>query len=284
VRTLLAGILLLVGALLVPVATAGWWARDTIVPAQAYVDTVSPLATDPAITKAVETQVVDQTMAALRTQAPQLPDSVRSRVKPLMRGVVHRAVASPAFEAVWRRANLTAHRELVGVLTGRSSAVESGHDGTVAIRLGSFTQELGRALTASGIPFSPPATSATVPIGSAENLQRAQGAYQFLVRWGRWLSVLALVLVVAGLLVARRRASALAWTAVVALLGLGALALALYLGRGAYLDALPPGIPSPAGKAFFDTVTSGLRHDIEVVSIGSAVVLIVSAAVALIRR
>jgi hypothetical protein len=288
VRSLLAGVLLLVGALLVPVATAGWWARETIVPAQAYVDTVAPLAKDPAITKAIETQVADQTMTAVRKQAPQLPVPLRSRLEPLVRGVVHRAVHTPAFAQAWRQANRTAHRQLVAVLTGRSSAVENGPGSTVEIRLSPFTRALQQGLSHAGVPFASqlqlPDTGAAIPIGSAQNLERAQGGYQFLARWGRWLPVLALVLIVVGLLVARRRASALAWTAVVVLLGLGALALALFLGRGQYLDALPSSIPSSAGKAFFDTVTSGLRHDIEVVAIGSAVVLIVSAAVAVVRR
>jgi hypothetical protein len=280
VRSLLAGVLLLVGALLVPVATAGWWARESIVPAQAYVDTVAPLAQDPAITKAIEAQVVDRTMAAVRRQTPSLPRPLRSRVKPLVRATVQLELASPAFVQVWRRANLSAHHQLVGVLTGHSPAVENGGNGTVAIRLGSFAQALERGLAAAGVPFTPPKTSATVPIGSAKNLERAQGAYQFLVRWGRWLPALALVLIVAGLILARRRASALAWTAVVALVGMGALALALFVGRGAYLHALPAAIPSSAGKAFFDTVTSGLRHDIGLVAAGCAVVLVVSVAVA----
>jgi hypothetical protein len=285
-RSLLAGVLLLVGALLVPVATAGWWARETVVPAQAYVDTVAPLAKDPAITKAVETQVVDRTMAAVRNRAPQLPASLRSRVRPLVRVAVHRAVATPAFAQAWRQANRTAHRQLVAVLAGRSSAVTSGPGSTVEIRLSPLTGALRHELGRAGVPFASqlPTSGATIPIGSAQNLERAQGAYQLLVRWGRWLPVLALVLIVVGLLLARRRASALAWTAVVALLGLGALALVLFVGRGEYVHALPSAIPSSAGKAFFDTVTSGLRHDIEIVAIGSAVVLIVSAVVAVVRR
>ena len=285
-RSLLAGVLLLVGALLVPVATAGWWARETIVPAQAYVDTVAPLAQDPAITKAVETQVVDQTMTAVRKQAPQLPAPLRSRLKPLVRSVVHRAVHTPAFAQAWRQANRTAHGQLVAVLTGRSSAVENGPGSTVEIRLSPFTRALQQGLSRAGVPFASqlPDTGAAIPIGSAQNLERAQGGYQLLVRWGRWLPVLALVLIVVGLLLARRRAGALAWTAVVALLAIGALALLLFLGRAAYLHALPTAIPSSVGKAFFDTVTSGLRHDIEVVAIGSAVVLLVSAAVAVVRR
>ena len=287
-RSLLAGVLLLVGALLVPVATAGWWARETIVPAQTYVDTVAPLAKDPAITRAIETQVVDQTMAAVRKQAPQLPAALRSRLKPLVRVVVRRVVATPAFAQAWRQANRTAHRQLVAVLTGRSAAVKSGPGSTVEVRLSPFTRALQQELSRAGVPFASqlrlPNTGAAIPIGPAQNLERARGAYQFLVRWGRWLPVLALVLIVVGLLLARRRAGALAWTAVVALLGLGALALGLFLGRAQYLHALPSAIPSPAGKAFFDTVTSGLRHDIEVVAVASALVLIVSAAVAVVRR
>jgi hypothetical protein len=287
VRSVLAGVVLLVGALLVPVATAGWWARETLVPTHAYVDTVAPLASNPAITSAVEHQVVDRTMAAVEQRAPQLPSFIRSRLRPLVRTAVNRAVESPAFERAWRDANRAAHRQLVAVLSGRSSAVQkSGGDAVVEVHLDAVTGALRRDLAKAGVPFDIqlPDATASIPIGSARQLDRAQLAYRLLVRWGRPLPVLAVILIVVGLVLARRRAGALAWTAVVALLGLGGLAVLLFIGRESYLHALPAGISSAAGKAIFDTVTSGLRHDLEVVAIGAAVVLIVSAAVAVIRR
>ena len=57
-RSLLAFVLLLLGGLMVPTATAAWWLRDTVVPQAAYVDTVAPLASDPDVQDAVRAKLL----------------------------------------------------------------------------------------------------------------------------------------------------------------------------------------------------------------------------------
>jgi hypothetical protein len=61
----------------------------------------------------------------------------------------------------------------------------------------------------------------------------------------------------------------------VALLGLGALWLALGTTRQRYLDALPPAVPDAAGGAYFDVLTESLYSLMTVVAAGSAVALVV---------
>src|SRR5512141_2761195 len=133
-RALVAGVVLLVGALLVPVATAGWWVRDTIVPTQAYVDTVAPLATNPAVVSAVEDRLVEQTMRAA-DHVDQLNGVLRPRVRRLVGVAVQRVVEDPAFADAWRLSNRVAHEQLVAVLSGDSSAVSIRQDSTVDLQL-----------------------------------------------------------------------------------------------------------------------------------------------------
>lgn len=96
-RALVALVLLLVGCLMVPVATVGWWMRDTVVPTAAYVDTVAPLATNQAVVAAVEDRLVAQTMQSV-DQVDQLSGPlVRPRVEQLVRTAVRRVVRDPAF-------------------------------------------------------------------------------------------------------------------------------------------------------------------------------------------
>lgn len=275
-RALVALVLLLVGTLMVPVATVGWWVRDTVVPTDAYVATVAPLATDPAVVAAVEERLVAQTMQAVdrvdQLSAPQ----VRPRVEALVRTAVQRLVTDPAFAEAWQAANRVAHDQLVAVLSGDSSAVRVEKDSTVDIRLAPLAAAIKKELVDAGVPVADalPQVQATFPIGNAEDLARAQHAYALLDRWGRLLPLVTLVLIAAGLLVARRRARALAWTALGSLLGLGALAVGLVVGRSAYLDKIPSGISRPAASAVFDTVTASLRHDMVLVSVAALVALV----------
>ena len=279
-RTLVALLVLVAGALMVPVATAGLWVRDTVVPAQAYVDTVAPLATDPAVVAAVEERLTEQTMASIaRAAGDRLPPAVHRRVAKLVQVAVNRVVADHAFAQAWRASNKLAHDDVVAVLTGRSSAVKVGPDSTVYLQLASLGREIRRQLGAAGVPFarSLPVPDADLPIGHADDLVRARTGYDLLHRYGRVLPVAALLLIGLGLVLARRRMQALGWTAFTVLGGLGVLAGGIAVGRIYYLQSLPDGISDAAGTAVFDTVSAGLRADMIVVAVGALVLLVASA-------
>ncbi|CAN5556731.1 hypothetical protein BH10ACT10_BH10ACT10_11360 [soil metagenome] len=279
-RSLVALVVLLVGALLVPVATVGWWVRDTVVPTRAYVATVGPLAQDDAVVAAVEQRLTEQTMASItRAASDTLPAALRERVTKLVRFAVDKLVEDPAFGTAWRTANVVAHDEVVAVLSGETSSVRAGADSTVYVRLGSLGTEIRRELTAAGVPFtrSLPAFEADLPIGHTDDLVRARAGYDLLERYGRGLPVAALALIALGLLVSRRRLQALGWTAFVALGALGLLAVGMLVGRIYYVASLPSGISDAAGTAVFDTMTADLREDIITVAIGALVLLVLSA-------
>lgn len=273
-------VVLLVGALMVPVATVGWWVRDTVVPTQAYVATVAPLAQDDAVITAVEQRLTQQTIASItRVSGAQLPAALRERVTKLVRFAVDKIVEDPAFVTAWRASNVVAHDEVVAVLSGDTSSVRLGADSTVYVRLAPLGTEIRRQLAAAGVPFarSLPTFGADLPIGHTDDLVRARTGYDLLERYGRGLPVAALVLIALGLLVSRRRLQSLGWTAFVALGALGLLAAGMLVGRIYYLASLPSGISDAAGTAVFDTVTSDLREDIITVAIGALVLLVLSA-------
>ncbi len=300
-RSLVAGLVLLLGALLVPVATAGWWVRDTIVPTSSYVDTVAPLATNDAVVAAVEDRLVARVMASVDSSGvvdrattalgtgslpPQVADrltnasgSLRTRVERLVRLAVTRVVADPAFAEAWRTSNEVAHEQLVAILTGDSDAVSVGSDRTVDLRLATLATAIRQELIDADVPFAAaiPQVQATFPIGNADDLAKAQRAYMLLDRWGRLLPLAALLVVLLGVVVARHRRRALGWTALLSLVGLGVVAVGLLVGRGIYLERLPSGISRPAAEAFFDTLTDGLRRDLLYVAVGAVVVLVVTA-------
>lgn len=271
-RSLLAFVLLLLGGLMVPTATVGWWLRDTVVPQSAYVDTVAPLAADEDVQDAVAAKLVRETTDSLGT----LPPAVAEQVEPLVRRATRVVVEGPAFEEAWRESNRAAHRQIVGALSGESDSVGVRAGDTVELRLGPLAAAVREEVDKAGIPFSGaiPRTDTTYPIGTTDELGRAQTGFRLLEDYGRALPLVAGVLIAVGLVLARRRGPALAGTAVVALLGLGLLWLGLGTGRSAYLEELPPAVPEAAGAAYYDILTADLRQLMLVVTAGSVVAFV----------
>jgi hypothetical protein len=308
VRGLVAGVLLLVAAALVPVSTTAWWLRHDVVPASAYVEAVTPLATDPAVVDEVEQQLVRQAMRAVddarvvdRIEAALdsglLPPAVArqlralrvdtdARVRALVARAVRDVVESPGFVPVWQAANRSAHRQVVRVLSGGSGSVTVRPDSTVDVRLGALSADLERQLAARGLPFASalPRVDATVPVGDLQGLRRARTAYAALDTYGGVLPLVTGVLLLLGLVAARRRGLALAVTATLALLGLGVTFLALLGGRAVYLRSVPDSVSTASATAFFDAVTAGLRRDLLWVALAAGVLLVLGVVLAVVRR
>lgn len=276
-RSLLAFVLLLLGGLMVPTATAGWWLRDTVVPQAAYVDTVAPLASDEDVQDAVRAKLLRETTDSLGA----LPPALAEQVEPLVERATTVVVRSPAFEEAWRESNRVAHRQIVGALTGESDSVGVRSGDTVELRLGPLTAAVREQVDKAGLPLSGaiPRTDTTYPIGNTEELGRAQTAFGLFKDYGRALPAVAAVLILLGLVLARRRGPALAGTAFVALVGLGLLWLGLGVGREAYLAELPPEVPEAAGAAYFDILTADLRTLIGYVAAGAAAAAVLGVAV-----
>jgi len=269
VRSALAFLLLLVGVVLVPVATAGRWAHDVLVPPDGFVATVAPLATDPTVTGEVEDRVVAATTRQLATGT-----GVDGRqVEPLVRLAVQRAVADPAFARVWRTSTRDVHAQLVDVLSGSSPATSD-----VGLRLAPVSGSVRRELVAAGVPFAErlPTVQATVTLVPGSELARARGAFALLEERGPELPVVTLLLIGLGLLVARRRTSALGYSCLAVLIEIGMVACAVLGARLVSPDAVPASLPTPVVHAVFDTLVSGLWRDLAVVAAGALLLLVVA--------
>lgn len=281
-RSLVAFVLLLVGALMVPVATAGWWLREDVVPRSAYVDTVAPLASNDHIQDAVADELVSQTTGSLSG----ISDELAAKAEPLIRQAARLVVAGPAFEKAWRQSNRAAHEQIVGALAGESDSIRADTDSTVELRLGPLAAAVRAEVDKSGLPVGVaiPRTDTTYPIGDTADLARARTAYNLLHDYGRALPFVAAALLLLGLALARERGPALTLAGVVSLVGLGLLWLGIAFGRSTYLDNLPAAVPRAAGRAYYDTVTAGLETLTTYVAIGAAVATVVGIALSLTTR
>ena len=138
-RSVLAAVLLVIGVVLVPVGVAATWLRTTVTDTDTWVATVTPLATDPAVTAFVEDRATARVMVAISDQhlVERALDALETRglpagaaralgllaapladqVEQVVRRIVTAVVQSDQFATAWVAANRIAHAQLVAVLS-----------------------------------------------------------------------------------------------------------------------------------------------------------------------
>jgi len=146
------------------------------------------------------------------------------------------------------------HEQLQTVLSGRSSAITI-EGGSAVLDLAPFIDAAKQRLVASGFAAAAriPEIHPTVELFPASYLVQAQTAYRVLDAAATWLPWFTLLILVGGVLLARRRSRA------VVAIGLGVMgvmvlfAVALLVARGLLVNSVAEQAAAPAA-AIFDTV------------------------------
>ena len=274
-------VLLVLGLLLVPLSVLAIWTNNQVSDTERFVATVSPVVEDPSVQAALGDritaevlarvdiqQIVDDTVNALAAQGlpPRVVDRLRDLTGPLAAGArgfvsdkVHEAVASPTFVQAAQRSTEVVHEQLQTVLSGQSSAITI-EGGSAVLDLAPFIDAAKQRLVASGFAAAAriPEIHPTVELFPASYLVQAQTAYRVLDAAATWLPWFTLVILVGGVLLARRRSRA------VVAIGLGVMgvmvlfAVALLVARGLLVNSVAEQAAAPAA-AIFDTVVRFLR-------------------------
>jgi hypothetical protein len=283
-RTIVAVLLIVVGCVLAPLAGVAVWARNQVTNTDRYIRTVAPLASDPAIQQAVADQITAQIFTYLDVQGltnqavdaladqglrPQLADRLRGFAGPLESGIqsfirdqVGKIVQSQAFADAWVQANRVAHQALVKALTGQGDGAVTVEGDTVSVNLAPFIETVKQRLVDSGFGLAAriPEVNASFVLFDVKNLSRAQAGFDLLNTLGIWLPIIAIMLVGAGVAVAKDHRRALVGATVGVAVGMLVLALGLAVFRTIYLDAIPPQVlPHAAAAVTYDTIVAYLR-------------------------
>src|SRR4051812_38014152 len=123
-RATTAVILVILGAVFVTAAVPAIWGRNLVLNTDRYVETLSPLATDPGVQKAVVKAVdeqftsrVDVSGAVQQVLPPRAADllsgPLAGAASSLVNNVATRFVESKAFATMWETMNRVAHSALV---------------------------------------------------------------------------------------------------------------------------------------------------------------------------
>jgi hypothetical protein len=285
--------LLVIAALLFSASVVAVFVRTQLLDTDRYVETVAPLARNPVVQDAIADRLTDEFMTKLdivgltqqlatALQDRGAPETINQLVAPMVSGVrnfvrteIHNVVTTDRFAQVWDSANRIAHDELDAVLTtGRGEFLTT--EGTeISLNVGALLTIVKQRLVDAGFGLAArvPDTSITVPLFHVEQLPRIRTAVSILNTLYWLLPLLALLLLLAGVLLAPNRRRGL-------LVGSIAFAIALLLLLGAmaaartyYMNNLPETIRSPeAVRVIYDTETRFLVQAIKTLTVIFAII------------
>ena len=296
-RTVVAVLLIVLACVLAPLSVVAVWTRNQVTNTDRYVQTVTPLASDPAIQNAIADQITaqvftyidvrgltSQAIAALgdRGLSPALAGQLQALAGPIANGVqsftrdqVGKVVQSDAFANAWVQANRTAHAELVKALTGEGGGAVTVENDTVSVNLAAFVQTVKAQLVASGFTLASriPDVNASFVLFQSKDITRARTGFNLLNTLGVWLPVITLILLVLGVYVARDHRRALVGAGLGVAVAMLLLALGLAVFRSIYLDAVPATVlPHDAAAVLYDTIVRFLRLGLRTVLVLGLVV------------
>ena len=282
--------LVLVAAVLAPASVVARWAHDEVADTDRYVETVAPLAQDPAVQQAVVDRVTaelfaridvkavtDQAVAALANQGlpPRVTVGLTALSAPLASGIesfvreqITKLVESDVFAAAWVQANREAHAQMVAVLSGQGTDAVAVKGDTVSINLATVIDVVKKRLSDAGFTLAEriPTVNAQFTIFQSADLTKAQTAFRMLDTLANWLPVLALLLLALAVYVARRRRQTLIWSAVAVAASMLVLGAALNIFRPVYLNAIDPRVlPTDAAAAIYDQLVGFIRLNLRAV-------------------
>lgn len=297
-RAAAAVVLVLLGALLAPLAVVAAWGQRELTDTDRYVATVAPLASDPVIQSAVAGRLtetvmaqidvgalLDQAVGALEDQGlpPRATSALSALEAPLANGVegfvrqaADRVVESDAFGSAWEQANRVAHEQLVAVMTGTGDGmVQIGKDGQLTVQLSGMIDLLKQRLVDRGLGIAAniPEVDATFTIMQTSQLVEVQNRYAQLVALGTWLPWVSLGLLAAGVLASRHRLRTLTVAGLSLAAAMVLLGVCLAVARGLYLDALSGTVERlDAAEHVFDQLVAFIRVSLRTVGVLGLVV------------
>ena len=284
-------LLLVAGCGLAALSVVAIWLRVTLLDTDRYVDTVAPIAAQPAVQDAVadklETAIYSRidfaslAREALPGRTEVMAPVIETGVQSFLSARIAEFTRSQRFQDLWTEANRRAHTRLVALLEGgRSGRLVLDQD-TVYLdlspavdRVKAALQERGLTRIASAIP---PSVDGRVQLVQSEALVTAQGGVRLLKAVAIVLPVLALLCLAGAVYLSRSRRRGVLHAAIGVALAMLVLVAALGVARSAYLDALGSGaLPREAASDIFDTLATFLRDGLRVVLIVAVVLALVA--------
>jgi hypothetical protein len=296
-RTVVATLLIALASLLAPLAVVAVWADKTVTDSDRYVETIAPLIDDPAIQSALADKITAEIFTYVDVEAvtketfdaiaarglpPRIAAQLDALTGPIVNGVqsftrtqVDKVVGSDAFAAAWVEANGVAHAELVKALTGQGGGTVNIADGAVSVNMAALIAVAKQELTEAGFGLAEriPVVDAEFVIFRSADLTRVQSGFRLLDVLGVWLPIVALLLLLVGIYVAKSHRRAFIGAGLGIAGAMLALGIALTLFRRIYLDSIPPEVlPRDAAASLYDTLVRFMRASLRRTAVAAVII------------
>lgn len=280
-----ASVLLILALLLSPLAVVATWVDSQITNSDRYVQTVAPLATEPAVQDAVTNRLTNRVVSNVNVDAitasltkalqragapplvvehtPELAGPLKNALTTGVHKVVSEVITSDQFAKLWDVANRRAQAAVVKVLTGEGNSAIQARGDTIVLDIGTVIDNVKQRLVNAGYEKAAkfPQIDKTITLLKTDKLQQAQGLMRLLDVLGTWLPVVTIALAALGIWAAPAHRVALMSTAIGVGVMMIVLLIALAVLRGVYLDSVPPStLPENAAATIFDTLVRFLRQ------------------------
>lgn len=300
--TLFAVVLIVLGAILAPVAVVASWAKVQLTDTDSFVATYAPLAKDPG----VQQYVTDQAVKAIQEHVdiPQLTSQVIDGITglgtgpvatkalnalkaPLAQGIVSllqttvgRFVSSDAFAQVWQDALRASHTQLVATMQGDpKAAIAVGADGSVGVQLGPIIDRVKQLLEDQGLTFAAqiPTIDKTITVAQNSSIPTLQVFYNLAIAAGAWLPWVSIGLLALGVIVARRRSLALIGAASALAIAMIVVVAGISIGKIVFIASASPAlVPAGVAGTLYTTVSTAMKDTGVAVLVLAIVVAIVA--------
>jgi hypothetical protein len=271
-------VLAVIGAILLPIAGLTVWSRNQLLNTDRYLQTVDPLAHDPAVRAAIADRVTTAVSDAVDFEdraKEALPDRAKFLAAPIAAGaknVVHDAtlnfLESDQFQQLWKQVNRLAHEQIVRIITGKSVAGVQTENGKVVLSLGPITQQvLQRVDQLVPVDLSNVDTSrlnTDIVLVDSKDLGRVQSGVKWFNRGTYILLILAIAALVASALLPADKRRGVQRVGLAMSISMAVTLLAYRAGRSFYISSLPDEVTHPdAATAAFDIITRYVERGIE---------------------
>jgi len=287
-RSIAALAAVVLGSLMLSLSLAVVWLHEVVIDSNRYVDTVTPLAQDPAVKNAVADYATEDLFRQIdveqivRITLPEDNELAVSTAAGALKGSVYRQIRqvldTPEFTDLWKSSNREAHSALLTMMRDNDGTIAS-EEGKVLIDISRVFELVKANLSAAGIDILDDVqieAGHRFTIFQFPALSRAQRGFKLLEGASLWLPVASFIFLVAGVWLAANRRLAFAGIGV----SLAAFLAILYLGVGSlrdyYLDAVirRGNIDVPAAGSFYDVMVSPLQTLVKGSLIGAAVIAV----------
>jgi hypothetical protein len=283
--------LLVLGCGLAALSVVAIWLRLTLLDTDRYVDTVAPIAAQPAVQRAVadkldgaiNSKIDFQALArdVLPERADVLAPAIATGVESQIDSRLHDFTASPRFQQLWTEANRRAHQRLLDLLeTGRSKRLALSGDtlyldlSPAVDRVKSALNERGLTRIASAIP---PTVDGRIELIRTSAITDARTGVKLLKASAIVLPLLALLCLAGSVALTKPWRRGLLHAGIGVAVAMLLLIAALAIARSAYLDALGQGaLPRDAASDIFDTTAAFLRHGVRIVAACAVLVALIA--------